>query len=251
MDIHLLVTDSEMVQPPPEIRNPERPPPTPNISPIKLQHPTTTKATSSTISIQAEAHNSQAKNKKKMNIFSSLIGKSNDTNEFFTLSRGNEEDATKNALPVQNIIRSHDDTGRNTLEEAGTTNPASFVDTSTQCTASVNCFGETLTHKKHKCVWPDNVITIITNIAQSKSPKLKGSIFQFKISGKAAEENWLTLNKFENLGAALEADNKSFTRYGSEFRSTAILSSLLQNHPLWPRLASILDNGIKFFHWNH
>ena len=100
MDNHLLVTDPPMVQPPPKIRVPERPPPTPNISLLAIGNPTTNEATTPTISLLTNEKNSHPAKKERMNKFSSLIGKSNDANDFFTLSRGNEEDATKNVSTV-------------------------------------------------------------------------------------------------------------------------------------------------------
>ena len=233
--------------PPPKIRDPERPPPTPNIQKTKILTPQDTKKSSAIMGSSLTHPNElKARHSEKTDTFASLIGKSNDMNNFSTRSRGNEKDATTNVSPVIDIIRSQD-SGRNKLGGAGTTNPASFVDTTTQFTKPVNLIcNESSAYDAYQCIWPENVLDIVTSIAQSGSSKLKSSIFHFKISSEAANENWNTLNKFDNLGDALMADNKSFTRYGSEFRSTAILSALLHNHPLWRRLASILENGIQF-----
>ena len=49
-----------------------------------------------------------------------------------------------------------------------------------------------------------------------------------------------------NLGEALNSDSSSHTCYGSEFQKPSQLEPVLQNHPLWRRLSSILKKGITF-----
>jgi len=39
---------------------------------------------------------------------------------------------------------------------------------------------------------------------------------------------------------------KSQISYSSEFRDSGVLEPLLRDHPLWPRLRDILDNGARF-----
>lgn len=60
----------------------------------------------------------------------------------------------------------------------------------------------------------------------------------------AANHNWNILKSHNlNLETALEAEQKSQLKYGSEFRSSDTLSQIFKNHPLWPRLSSQLDKG--------
>ena len=60
----------------------------------------------------------------------------------------------------------------------------------------------------------------------------------------AANHNWNILKSHNlNLETALEAEQKSQLKYGSEFRSSDTLSQIFRNHPLWPRLSSQLDKG--------
>ena len=177
------------------------------------------------------------------NEYSTLIGKLHDNKKFnLYTSIGDEKDATPDATLDTSIIRSH--AGRSTHDEAGTTNPASSVDF-THLSDETTTVNSPLQNRTWG-IWPNNVLNIISIITTSQSPKLQQSRFHFDTSIKAAEMNWETLQEFENLGEALLADNNSFTKYGSEFRSTAILAMLLDNHPLWPRLSTILDNGINF-----
>ena len=70
--------------------------------------------------------------------------------------------------------------------------------------------------------------------------------FLFELSDNAAKKNWEELQKFQNLGEAISAQQDSPLGYGSEFRSSTDLKPIFHLHPLWPRLKSILDNGFSF-----
>jgi hypothetical protein len=61
---------------------------------------------------------------------------------------------------------------------------------------------------------------------------------------EAAEKNCLILKHHNvDLGAAIKAQPKSPVGYCSEFQKPWMLSPLLENHPLWPQMKSILENG--------
>ena len=94
--------------------------------------------------------------------------------------------------------------------------------------------------------WPMNVMNVISSIISTPTKIVVPSVFVFELSSSAAAHNWTILSKFRDLGEALEHDNQSFTRYGSEFRTPTTLAPLLYKHPLWSKLKSILTHGIQF-----
>ena len=88
------------------------------------------------------------------------------------------------------------------------------------------------------------MMEIIKFIMSLESPCPEPPLFQFKMSSKAAEKNFLILMRFNfDLKEAIEAQAKSPMGYGSELRKLEILLPLLKNHPLWPRMKEILING--------
>jgi hypothetical protein len=98
-------------------------------------------------------------------------------------------------------------------------------------------------------VWPDNsnMIKMIESILASESPCPDAPDFCFKMTLEAAEKNFLVLKHHDfDLGKAIEAQSTSPVGYGSEFRKTGILSPLLWNHPFWPMMKSILENGAEW-----
>ena len=94
--------------------------------------------------------------------------------------------------------------------------------------------------------WPENFNEIISELNKRECPPPQKSQFKFEMTHSAAEHNWETLVTYKNLGDAISASNNSHLQYGSEFRPTSELRPLLQHHPLWNRLKSILENGVKF-----
>ena len=245
----MLTATIPLTQPAPTLIAKEKPPPAPNISHLE-------NAEAENVSI-SEAHRKDIKSDGLSKSFTStnlndtklkhdhmsLIGKSHQLLHDLTSinTRGDEEVATTNAN-ADIFTRSH--AGRNFLHGAGTTSPASSVDITTQYVKTGSSPNRCTT--KSTSIWPDNVLDIITYITQSESPQLHKSIFRFEVSTKAAVDNFTTLQQFDNFGEALLSDQRSFTKYGSEFKSTSILAQLLIKHPLWSRLSSILNNGIKF-----
>ena len=94
--------------------------------------------------------------------------------------------------------------------------------------------------------WPDDAIQIISTITSMPSRPVTESKLSFKLTLKDAIHNWTFIQKFDNLGEALDHDDSSFTKYGSEFRTPETLEPLLKLHPLWQKLKSILHNGVIF-----
>ena len=71
--------------------------------------------------------------------------------------------------------------------------------------------------------------------------------FKFDTSTQAASFNWnlLSANNF-NLDEILNRRGRSTTSYGSEFKNTLDLDSLLRFHPRWPVLKKKLEEGSLF-----
>ena len=78
-------------------------------------------------------------------------------------------------------------------------------------------------------------------------PPLLQSPFKFKHSHAAAYHNSKILAKHNfDLPTTLHKNTiGTHLQYGSEFRPTADLQELLQDHPLWPRTKQILEQGSK------
>jgi hypothetical protein len=55
----------------------------------------------------------------------------------------------------------------------------------------------------------------------------------------------LEKNDFQ-LESIIKKQHPSQISFGSEFRPSIDLKDLLQDHPLWPKLRDILDNGAYF-----
>ena len=68
--------------------------------------------------------------------------------------------------------------------------------------------------------------------------------FKFTMSKEAADHNWKILEHHNlSLGEALEENKSSQLGFGSEFRPAHILKHILNNHPLWPRVSTQLNEG--------
>lgn len=88
------------------------------------------------------------------------------------------------------------------------------------------------------------MLEVIEKIVSTKCFKPSNPEFEFKLTSEAAAKNWLVLKKYKlNTTKAIEAQNSTPMRYGSEFRDPSILASLFQHHPNWEHLKSILTNG--------
>jgi hypothetical protein len=98
-------------------------------------------------------------------------------------------------------------------------------------------------------VWPKNakMLTMIKAIIEFESPCPAKPEFCFKMTLEAAEKNFMVLKRHNfELGKVIEVQSKSPVGYGSEFWKPWILSPLLGNHPLWPKMKSILKNGSQW-----
>jgi hypothetical protein len=85
---------------------------------------------------------------------------------------------------------------------------------------------------------------MIESILASKSPCPDAPDFCFEMTLEAAEKNFLVLKRHGfDLSKAIKAQSNTPVGYGSKFRKPLILSPLLGNHPLWPMMESILENG--------
>jgi hypothetical protein len=63
----------------------------------------------------------------------------------------------------------------------------------------------------------------------------------------AAIEYWKVLNYFDfNLSQALQAQHNSPLNFGSEFKDLHILSTIMDDHPLWDFASEILANGASY-----
>ncbi len=80
-----------------------------------------------------------------------------------------------------------------------------------------------------------------------KTTPLNPPLFIFKRCPNAAAHNAKILEEHNfQLDSIIKTQHPSQISYGSEFRSSIDLEELLRNHPLWPKLQDILDNGASF-----
>jgi len=87
----------------------------------------------------------------------------------------------------------------------------------------------------------------IADLFYSPSPKLKLPLFIFKLSEEAAAYNAHVLESWNfDLNKIIQHQHPSQISFGSEFKTIAQLEDLLSDHPLWSRLAQILDQGADF-----
>ena len=96
------------------------------------------------------------------------------------------------------------------------------------------------------CWFPTNLLTIAKAIASQACPDYKKPSFKFVMTSEAAIDNWNLLQKFNNLGEALDSQKGSQLEYGSEFRDPITLHHIFAKHPLWHRLKSQLSLGSSF-----
>jgi hypothetical protein len=60
-------------------------------------------------------------------------------------------------------------------------------------------------------------------------------------------ENWKVLNNFNfNLSQALQVQQNSLLNFSSEFKDLHILSTIMDDHPLWDFTSEILANGASY-----
>lgn len=86
----------------------------------------------------------------------------------------------------------------------------------------------------------------LRSIVQKATP-LNPPLFIFKRCPNAAAHNAKILEEHNfQLDSIIKTQHPSQISYGSEFRSSIDLEELLRDHPLWPKLQDILDNGASF-----
>ena len=101
-------------------------------------------------------------------------------------------------------------------------------------------------HKKPRKLHLVDLHLKLRDLLQIKSEFVQPE-FQFDTTDEAAEFNWnlLSSNNFD-LESILTRQTSSITSYGSEFKLSSDLESLLQHHPRWPALRTKLDHGSLF-----
>ena len=93
----------------------------------------------------------------------------------------------------------------------------------------------------------NHFIMTVTELLSKGPTPLKPPLFIFKNCPLAASHNAKVLSLYNyDIDAIIRGQHPSQLSYGSEFRSPRDLSHLLKNHPLWPKLQDILDNGATF-----
>ena len=91
------------------------------------------------------------------------------------------------------------------------------------------------------------MLEVIETIVSKECFKPQKPEFEFKLTKEAAAKNWLVLKKYNlSISQAIEAQNQTPLRYGSEFRDPSLLEMLFLNHPNWAHLKEILTFGS---HW--
>ena len=85
---------------------------------------------------------------------------------------------------------------------------------------------------------------IIKSVMSMEVRKPTKPEFAFDMSMEAAERNYLLLKKYNgSLGTAIRAQGDSPMSMGSEFRTLDVLRAIYGRHPVWGRMASLLEDG--------
>lgn len=89
---------------------------------------------------------------------------------------------------------------------------------------------------------------IISDLMTMEPTPQNPPLFIYKRYPLAAAHNTRILEPhgFLALEKVIRNQHPSQISYGSEFRSSATLEELFQDHLLWPRLKDIRDNGVSF-----
>jgi hypothetical protein len=87
----------------------------------------------------------------------------------------------------------------------------------------------------------------ILSLIQSSPTHLNPPLFIFKRCSQAAYHNAQILEKHNfDLDKIIRAQHPSQISYGSEFKGMLELEEVLRDHPFWPRLKDLLENGASF-----
>jgi hypothetical protein len=77
--------------------------------------------------------------------------------------------------------------------------------------------------------FPPNLMEVIETIIKTLLPEMTAPLFKLKFTNEAADHNWKILQNFDlDLDAALQAQQSSQLKFGSEFRPKEVLEPLLQ-----------------------
>ena len=103
-------------------------------------------------------------------------------------------------------------------------------------------------HLANNNIRPTNLIDIIHAIKKMPPQKPTPPEFSFKLTNKAAKQNYMVLmHKYKgSLAASLESQRDLMAGCGLEFRDKAALSHLFARHPNWNRMTQILRNGSEW-----
>ena len=99
----------------------------------------------------------------------------------------------------------------------------------------------------NSCWFPTNLLEICNYIINSPTETLQSPTFIFSANSSAAEENWNIIKSFDsNFVKALNSQQDSQLKFGSEFKDPNILELIFINHPLWSRLKRHLTFGCNY-----
>ena len=100
--------------------------------------------------------------------------------------------------------------------------------------------------KDNQCknFWPKNLVQLARDVTNLPSSRPANMEFKFLLDKESAQRNFCILQKYKfDLTKALKAQENSPLSYGSEFKSTKVLSLIFALHPNWKRMKHILENG--------
>jgi hypothetical protein len=122
-------------------------------------------------------------------------------------------------------------------EKGGNESPSKISDSS-------NAIHQADTQELDRPTWPENLVEIIKSVMSMEVRKPTKPEFAFDMSMEAAERNYLLLKKYNgSLGTAIRAQGDSPMSMGSEFRTPDVLRAIYGRHPVWGRMAPLLEDG--------
>ena len=87
---------------------------------------------------------------------------------------------------------------------------------------------------------------LLASIINTTLPKVQKPSFIFDILEEAATNNFNIIAKAKGLQQAITNQQNSPISLGSEFRPPHLLDPLLSWHPFWPKLRSIMEQGVNY-----
>ena len=93
----------------------------------------------------------------------------------------------------------------------------------------------------NKTFWPKKLVQMAREITSLLSNRPSNTKLKFLLDQESGQKNFCILQKYNfDLTTALEAQANSPLPYGSEFKSTKVLSPIFALHPNWERVKHIL-----------